>query len=83
MKTLQLDNSTLQPSNTSLIIPLNPIPYFKFFIWIKTQMCEFLVKFLLDIRTSICFMDKDFLIHHNLVLINKSCFAPLEAIYGR
>jgi hypothetical protein len=52
-------------------------------VHIKILDCEFSSEALLDIRTSKCFMDKDFALKQSLELIGKAHPTPVEVIDGR
>lgn len=56
---------------------------FRFPIYIKTLIYEFLDKILLKIGTSPCFTDKVFTKQFNLVITKKISLAPMEVINGR
>jgi hypothetical protein len=66
-----------------LFVSSNPTPCFTFPVHIKTLNCEFYNKALLDTGASVCFMDKNFSLKHNLQLIKKAHPTPMEVIDGR
>jgi hypothetical protein len=81
VETMKLDAT--KSKEKSLFVSSDPTSCFTFPIHIKTLDCEFSSEALLDTRASACFMDKDFVLKHNLELIEKAHSTPVEVIDGR
>jgi hypothetical protein len=58
-------------------------PYFTVLLIVKMDSSSIKAHTLLDSGASTCFMDKDFIDHHKLLLITKRHPIPLEVIDGR
>ena len=80
METVRLANVA---QSTCPILSSEPSPYFTILLIVQYESHSIKVSVLLDSEASTCFIDKDFMKYHKLLIVTKKCLVSVKVIDGR